>query len=195
MQKFCHKNIQNHKYYFDFFVILCYTLYIITLFGGGCLYSIGENIVYPMHGAGTIIGIEEKEILGKMQKYYVVKIPASEIKLMVPVSTADEVGVRQVTEKSELNSIFEEIKASDEKSEANWNKRYRENLSRIKSGSIIEVGKVVKSLTLREESRALSTYEKKMLTNAKNILVSELALAKEDVPENIERDLYSLIIK
>ena len=159
------------------------------------MYSIGENIVYPMHGAGTIIGIEEKEILGKMQKYYVVKIPASEIKLMVPVSTADEVGVRQVTEKSELNSIFEEIKASDEKSEANWNKRYRENLSRIKSGSIIEVGKVVKSLTLREESRALSTYEKKMLTNAKNILVSELALAKEDVPENIERDLYSLIIK
>ncbi len=159
------------------------------------MYSIGENIVYPMHGAGTIIGIEEKEILGKMQKYYVVKIPASEIKLMVPVSTADEVGVRQVTEKSKLSSIFEEIKVSDEKNEANWNKRYRENLSRIKSGSIVEVGKVVKSLILREETRALSTYEKKMLTNAKNILVSELALAKEDAPENIERELYSLIIK
>ena len=159
------------------------------------MYNIGENIVYPMHGAGTIVDIEEKEILGQLQQYYVVKIPASEIKLMVPVSTADEVGVRQVTEKSMLPSVFEEIKASDDTSEANWNKRYRENLSKIKSGSIIEVGKVVKSLMLREESRTLSTYEKKMLNNAKQILISELALATEDIPENIERDLYSLIIK
>lgn len=157
------------------------------------MYQIGEKIVYPMHGAGVVQSIEEKEILGEKQKYYVLKVPSTEMKLMVPVSTAENIGVRPVISEDELPGIFDAVKKDVDESCPNWNKRYRDNLAKIKTGDIIEVAKVVKSLTIRELDKPLSTCEKKMLTNARHILVSELVMATNKDMDCIEKEVDLLI--
>ncbi len=157
------------------------------------MYQVGEKIVYPMHGAGIVQAIEEKEILGEKQSYYVLKIPSSEMKLMVPVNSAESIGVRPVISSSDAKKLFNKIKDQDDEDYPNWNKRYRENLSKIKTGNIVEVAKVVKSLSHREMDKPLSTCEKKMLTNARHILVSELVLATDDNAETIEKEIDALI--
>ena len=153
------------------------------------MYQIGEKIVYPMHGAGVVQAIEEKEVMGEKQSYYVLKIPTTEMKLMVPVEKAESIGVRPVISPSDINKV----KGEDEEESDNWNKRYRENLSKIKTGNIVEVAKVVKSLAHREMDKPLSTCEKKMLTNARHILVSELVLATDDKEEVVEKEIDALI--
>ena len=157
------------------------------------MYNIGEKIVYPMHGAGVIEAIEQKEILGQLQQYYILKIATTHMDIMVPVATADSIGVRPIIDKKDLGGIIEEIKHYDEKDELNWNKRYRLNLQKLKTGSIIEVGHVIKSLLLRESVKALSTCEKKMLTNARQIMASELVLATGDALSDIEKQIDSLV--
>lgn len=157
------------------------------------MYQIGEKIVYPMHGAGVVQAIEEKEIMGEKQSYYVLKIPTTEMKLMVPVEKAESIGVRPVISPSDIEKMFNKVKGEDEEESGNWNKRYRENLSKIKTGNIVEVAKVVKSLAHREMDKPLSTCEKKMLTNARHILVSELVLATNDREETVEKEIDALI--
>lgn len=161
--------------------------------GGECLYNIGEKIVYPMHGAGIIEAIEEKEILGKMQQYYILKIATTNMDIMVPVATADDIGVRPIINQDDLKNIVEEIKHYEETDELNWNKRYRLNLQKIKTGSIIEVGQVIKSLLLRESIKTLSTCEKKMLNNARQIMASEIVLATGKDLKDVELQLDSLV--
>lgn len=150
------------------------------------MYKIGEKIVYPMHGAGTIVNIEEKEILGDSKQYYIVKVPTSEIKLMVPVESADSIGVRNITDKSKLAEVFDEIDNSPEDIDTNWNKRYRDHLQKMKTGELVKVGVVAKNLLKREKERMLSTCEKKMLTNALHIIVSEISLSESSSPEDVE---------
>lgn len=158
------------------------------------MYQIGEKIVYPMHGAGIVQAIEEKEVLGETQKYYVLKIASTEMKLMVPVNTAESIGVRPVITPSDLQEVFQNVQNSvDEEESPNWNKRYRENLSKIKTGDIVEVAKVVKSLTNREKEKPLSTCEKKLLTNARSILVSEFILSTDDTEDKAEERVDMLI--
>ena len=157
------------------------------------MYQIGEKIVYPMHGAGVVQAIEEKEVMGEKQSYYVLKIPTTEMKLMVPVEKAESIGVRPVISPSDIEKLFNKVKDEDEEESDNWNKRYRENLSKIKTGNIVEVAKVVKSLAHREMDKPLSTCEKKMLTNARHILVSELVLATDDKEEVVEKEIDALI--
>lgn len=157
------------------------------------MYNIGEKIVYPMHGAGTIEAIEEKEILGKLQKYYILKIATTHMDIMVPVATADEIGVRPIIDQKDLSSIFEDIKHYDETDELNWNKRYRLNLQKLKTGSITEVGHVIKSLLMRESVKTLSTCEKRMLNNARQIMASEIVLATNRDLEDVEQQIDALV--
>ena len=158
------------------------------------MYQVGEKIVYPMHGAGIVQSIEEKEVLGEKQQYYVLKLPSTEMKLMVPVKTAESIGVRPVISPVELKKVFQNVKESEDTEEAlNWNKRYRENLSKIKTGDIVEVAKVVKNLSHREMDKPLSTCEKKLLTNARQILVSELVLSTDKETEYVEKKVDELI--
>ena len=184
------------KLYFDFLLKIWYNLckFGNVLFPGGeCLYNIGEKIVYPMHGAGTIEAIEEKEILGKLQKYYILKIATTHMDIMVPVATADEIGVRPIIDQKDLSSIFEDIKHYDETDELNWNKRYRLNLQKLKTGSITEVGHVIKSLLMRESVKTLSTCEKRMLNNARQIMASEIVLATNRDLEDVEQQIDALV--
>lgn len=143
------------------------------------MYSVGDKVVYPMHGAGVIESIEEKEILGRKQNYYVLRMPLGDMKVMIPTQSVKDIGLREVIHSNDVDKVYEILQDQDVNVTNNWNKRYRENMSKIKSGSIYEVADVVRILMKREREKGLSTGEKKMLNSAKQILVSELILAED----------------
>lgn len=157
------------------------------------MYNVGDTVVYPMHGAGVIEEIEEHEVLGKVQKYYVMKIPYGNMKVLLPMNNASGIGIRDVISSDEANEVINQFDSVDMAVNTNWNKRIRENMVKIKSGNIYEVGAVVKSLMVRDRKKGLSTGERKMLANAKQIFISELVLAKKSTNDEIERELISII--
>lgn len=149
------------------------------------MFEIGDKVVYPMHGAGTIVAIEEREILGVIHKYYILKLPINQLKVMVPVKTADKLGVREITTVDEMDKVLDEL-SSDEKIDVpkNWNRRYRHNFEKIKSGNLIEIAEVVKCLENLDHKKSLSTGERKILTEARQIIASEMALVYDkDISE------------
>ena len=150
------------------------------------MFNIGDKIVYPMHGAGTIDAIEEKDILGEKQNYYIIKMPG-EVKVMVPTNKAEEVGVRNIIGKEEAGKVMAVLGENETEMSQNWNKRYRDNMEKMKSGDIYEVADVVRNLSFKQKEKGLSTGEKKMLNNAKQILVSELVLAEHASQEEVEK--------
>ena len=149
------------------------------------MFKIGDKVVYPMHGAGTVDSIEEKDILGEKQSYYILKMPG-EVKVMVPTAKADEIGVRNIIDKSAADKVFSILEQDETEMEKNWNKRYRDNMEKMKSGDIYEIADVVRNLSFKQKEKGLSTGEKKMLTNAKQILVSELVLAEHASQSEVE---------
>ena len=150
------------------------------------MYNIGDKIVYPMHGAGVIESIEEKEILGNKQKYYIMKMPIGDMKVMIPMASVEEIGIRQVIDQKQAEGVIQIFQCDKTDMSSNWNKRYRENMVKIKSGNIFEVANVVKNLMCRDKEKGLSTGERKMLNSAKQILISELVLAKDMQQEEVE---------
>lgn len=153
------------------------------------MFNVGDKIVYPMHGAGIIESIEEKIILGQKQDYYVVKMPVGDMKIMIPINNVVDIGIREVITGTDVDKVFAILGEQNLNVNTNWNKRYRENMIKIKSGSIFEVADVVRSLMLREKEKGLSTGERKMLNSAKQILVSELVLAKNSDQHEIEEKI------
>ena len=149
------------------------------------MFNVGDKIVYPMHGAGTIDAIEEKNILGEKQSYYILKMPG-EVKVMIPTDKAEEVGVRNVIDKSSADRVISVLEQNETDMDKNWNKRYRDNMDKIKSGDIYEIADVVRNLSFKQKEKGLSTGEKKMLNNAKQILVSELVLAEHASQDEVE---------
>ena len=151
------------------------------------MFNVGDNIVYPMHGAGTIDSIEEKEILGEKQQYYVIKMPG-EVMVMVPTAKAESMGVRSVIDSKSAGEVLKLLEQDETEMSDNWNKRYRDNLDKMKTGDIYQVADVVRNLSFKQKERGtLSTGEKKMLSNAKLILVSELVLAEHASKDEIEK--------
>ena len=150
------------------------------------MFNVGDKIVYPMHGAGTIDAIEEKDILGQKQSYYILKMPG-EVKVMIPTAKAEEVGVRNIINKESADKVFGVLEQDETAMDKNWNKRYRDNMEKMKSGDIYEIADVVRNLSFKQKEKGLSTGEKKMLNNAKQILVSELVLAEHATQEEVEQ--------
>ena len=150
------------------------------------MYNVGDKIVYPMHGAGVIESIEEKEILGNRQNYYVVKISIGEMRVLIPTENVNNIGIREIISEKDAEKVFKMLGSKSEIDTGNWNKRYRENMDKIKSGNIYEVVEVVNALMQRDKEKGLSTGEKKMLSSAKQILISELVLVKNMDPFEIE---------
>ena len=149
------------------------------------MFNIGDKIVYPMHGAGTIDSIEEKDILGEKQSYYILRMPG-EVKVMVPIKNAEQVGVRSIIDKGSADKVFKILEQDETEMNKNWNKRYRDNMDKLKSGDIYEIADVVRNLSFKKKEKGLSTGENKMLTNAKQILVSELVLAEQSNTDEME---------
>ena len=150
------------------------------------MFNVGDKIVYPMHGAGVIDAIEEKDILGEKQAYYILKMPG-EVKVMIPTAKADEVGVRNIIDKDSADKVFGVLEKDETEMDKNWNKRYRDNMEKMKSGDIYEIADVVRNLSFKQKEKGLSTGEKKMLNNAKQILVSELVLAEHSSQDEVEQ--------
>ena len=140
------------------------------------MFNIGDKIVYPMHGAGIIENIEEKEILGEIRKYFIMKMPIGEMKVMVPVDNVTDVGVREIIDKVEMEEVITVLRGSRSNMPQNWNRRFRANMDRIKSGDIFEIAAVVRNLMLLDIEKGLSTGERKMLSDAKQMLISEMVL-------------------
>ena len=149
------------------------------------MFNVGDKIVYPMHGAGTIDAIEEKNILGENQAYYIIKMPG-EVKVMVPTAKAEQIGVRNIIGKEEAEKVISILGEDETEMSQNWNKRYRDNMEKMKSGDVYEIADVVRNLAFKQKEKGLSTGEKKMLSNAKQILVSELVLAEHASQEEVE---------
>lgn len=153
------------------------------------MFNIGDEIVYPMHGAGIIVDIEEKKILGELHKYYILQISVSDMKVMLPINNLDTIGIRPIVSEDAANEAINHFHNCCEDTNNNWNQRYRENIEKIKKGNLIDVATVAKTLLLRDNKKSLSNAERKMLSNAKNILISELVLAKKVSPEEIKEML------
>ena len=156
------------------------------------MFNIGDKVVYPMHGAGVIEDIEEKNISGQKEEYYSIKMPG-EVKVMVPIAKADQVGVRGIIDEETAGKVFKVLEANSTEMSMNWNKRYRDNMEKIKSGDVYEVADVVRNLSLKQKDKGLSTGEKKMLLNAKQILVSELTLVSKLGQEKVEEMIETRI--
>ena len=151
------------------------------------MFNVGDHIVYPMHGAGTISSIEEKEILGEKLQYYIINMPG-EVKVMVPTEKAESMGVRSIIDEQGASKVLKILENDETEMSENWNKRYRDNLDKMKTGDIYQVADVVRNLSFKQKERGtLSTGEKKMLNNAKLILVSELVLAEHATQDEIEK--------
>ena len=149
------------------------------------MFNVGDYIVYPMHGAGRINSIEEKDILGEKQSYIILEMPG-EVKVMIPAAKAEQVGVRNVIDNSSAEKVFNVLSEEETEMSMNWNKRYRDKMEKMKTGNIYEVADIVRNLSFKQKEKGLSTGEKKMLLNAKQILVSELVLAEQKDLNEIE---------
>ncbi|HBR29308.1 MAG TPA: CarD family transcriptional regulator [Firmicutes bacterium] len=150
------------------------------------MFNVGDRIVYPMHGAGVIVGIEQRNLSGTPEDYYIIKLTSGEMKVMIPVCNKDLVGLREIIDKDEVSKVLTVLQNRDTEMSSNWNHRYRANLEKIRSGSIYEVAEVVTGLSLRDREKGLSTGERKMLENAKHILFSELALVEDLDEEEVQ---------
>ena len=153
------------------------------------MYQKGDKIVYPLYGAGVIEGLEEKELDGALQTYYVWNIPVGNLKIMISATKAEAQKVRPVHSNEVLMASFAQAKVDNSNMPDNWTQRYKENMERIKSGDLPQVALVFNSLLLRERERGLSTAEKKMMTTAKQIILSELILSLDIEREEAEEIL------
>ena len=142
-------------------------------------FQVGDKIAHPLHGAGVIDSIERRRINGKEREYFVMKLPVGEMRVMIPCDGCTEIGVRPIMTSTEIEGLFAAIPGIEISMTSNWNKRFRDNMERIKSGDLMEVSAVIKGLFLREAERGLSTGERKMLHSAKQIILSEVVLATD----------------
>ncbi len=140
------------------------------------MFNIGDKIFYPMHGAGVIVENKEIEILGEKKLYFIMQMPIGDMKVMVPVDSVDEVGVRLIVGPDEIDRVIKILKGQMTDMPDNWNRRYRANMDRIKLGDIFELAAVVRNLILLDMEKSLSTGERKMLNSARQMLVSEMVL-------------------
>ncbi|MGI6029413.1 MAG: CarD family transcriptional regulator [Candidatus Heteroscillospira sp.] len=142
------------------------------------VFKVGDRIVHPLHGAGVIDSIETQRIGGVERDYYVMHISMGDILVKVPKDTSDAIGVRPVIEPEQARRLLDSIGGIEIDVTQNWNRRYRENMHRLRSGDLMEVASVIKSLSVRDGDKGLSTGERRMLNSARQILLSELVLSR-----------------
>src|SRR3954466_6839998 len=158
------------------------------------VYEIGDHVVYPHHGAGQVVKKEQKTILGETREYLTIKILHNDMTVMVPSCNAGKAGLRRVIDEETVKKVLGVLTADCSEMPKNWNRRFKHNRDKIKTGDIYELAEVVRNLAVREQEKGLSTGEKQMYTRAKKILASELMYAldkDEDAAEAYLDDLIS----
>ena len=156
---------------------------------GGCdlEFKVGDRVVYPSHGSGTIKSIEDRTVLGTECEYLEVTLKASDMRVMIPVEEAETVGLRKVVDEDTIKECLDMLRSEKTKMSSNWNRRFRANTEKVKTGDIFEVAEVVRNLSMREQERGLATSERKMLDETREILCSEIALSLDMDLENANR--------
>lgn len=158
------------------------------------MYSIGDKVAYPMHGAGIIEAIEKREVLGEVNEYYVLRMSYDDMKVMFPTTGVAADSIRNIIDAKEADRVIEHFRDFFEQTTDNWNKRYRENSMHIKSGNIYETAQVVKMLMYRDKLKGLSSGERKMLASAKQILISEIVLSKGMPQKEVDGMLTEIVL-
>ena len=158
------------------------------------MFKVGDYISHPLHGAGVIEKIESRRINGKEMYYYVLRIPSGDMTVMVPIDSSESIGVRPIVDSDTAYRVLSSFNDIEVDETSNWNRRYRENMVRLKSGDLFEVARVIKCLVSRETVKGLSTGERKMLRSAKQILISEISLSTEMDPYEVESKLDAVLI-
>jgi CarD family transcriptional regulator len=142
------------------------------------LYKVGDKVVYPHHGAGTVVKKESREVLGQKREYLTIKILHNDMTVQVPCENADQVGLRRVIGEKEVGVVLKALTGGSTEMPKNWNRRFKHNRDKMKTGDVLELAEVVRNLALRDHEKGLSTGEKQMFVKAKKILASELMYAK-----------------
>ena len=158
-------------------------------------FHIGDKVVYPNHGVGVIEQISSRTIGATIEKFYLLKIKSSSLKVMVPFHNVDMVGLRRVVRNGEIQKIIDFLTDGECDNNADWKYRFKENSERMRTGSLLEVAAVLKGLLLLNQSKPLSFREKKMLERARYLLVSELAMARNVEESQIEEVLSLALAK
>ncbi len=156
-------------------------------------FEIGDNVVYPHHGAGKVIRKEQKEVLGESREYLTIKILHNDMTVMVPTENAALAGLRRVIDEETVKKVLAVLQDECSEMPKNWNRRFKHNRDKIKTGDIYELAEVVRNLATREAEKGLSTGEKQMFTRAKKILASELMYALEMDEDEVEQHIHNLI--
>jgi len=153
-------------------------------------FRVGDKAVYPGQGVGEVQGIEHKEIAGQRQSFYVLRILENNMKIMIPINKVGSVGLREIINEDEVEEVYEILKQKTVAVDSTtWNRRYREYMEKIKTGSVFEIAAVLRDLYLLKYDKDLSFGERKMLDTARSLLVKELAIAKGVSEDDIENDL------
>jgi CarD family transcriptional regulator len=142
------------------------------------LFKVGDKVVYPHHGAGTVVKKEQCEVLGQKREYLTIKILHNDMTVNVPCENAEKVGLRRVIDEQMVEKVLKALQGSGTVMPKNWNRRFKHNRDKMKTGDIFELAEVVRNLSLRDHEKGLSTGEKQMFVKAKKILASELMYAK-----------------
>ena len=158
-------------------------------------YEIGDHVVYPHHGAGKVLKKEQKEVLGEKREYLTIQILHNDMTVMVPCENASRAGLRRVIGEEAVKKVLGVLRDDVSQMPKNWNRRFKHNREKIKTGDVFELAEVVRNLAIREQEKGLSTGEKQMYTRAKKILASELMYALDMEEDEAESHLEELIVE
>ena len=158
-----------------------------------CEFEVGDNVVYPHHGAGVVLKKETKDLLGERREYLTIKILHNDLTVMVPCENAHRAGLRRVIDEDEVRRVIEVLTGEMSDMPKNWNRRFKYNREKIKTGDVFELAEVVRNLAIREWEKGLSTGEKQMYTRAKKILASEFMYALDKDEEGAEEYIDELL--
>ena len=159
------------------------------------MYKVGDKVVYPHHGAGTVVKKEKREVLGEKREYLTIKILHNDMTVNVPSENAEAVGLRKVIGEDMVKVVVKALTGGGTQMPKNWNRRFKHNSDKIKTGDIYELAEVVRNLATREAEKGLSTGEKQMFTRAKKILASELMYALEKTEDEAEAYLDQVLTR
>ena len=153
-------------------------------------FEIGDKAVYPAQGVAEVVGIDQKEISGKIQKFYVLRVLDSDMRILVPIEKAEQVGLREVVQEEQIKEVYDILKEKElHIDKQTWNRRYRGFMEKIKTGSLFEVAEVFRDLYRLKNTKTLSFGERRMLDTAKNLIVKELSVAKNMTEVKVEKEL------
>ena len=156
-------------------------------------FEVGETVVYPHHGATQIIEVSKKTVRGESQTYLKLRVAQGDLIIQVPAANVEMVGVRDVIDKKGVKQVFDVLRAEFVEEPTNWSRRYKANLEKLASGDVVKVSEVVRDLWRRDQDRGLSAGEKRMLAKARQILISELALARKVDEEKASAELDKVL--